>query len=99
MNVQTVNEITGHYQISKGVTKYDLEKLAANPKTQSIQFANPLIDKEIELLEFVVFSKRPDISLRVYGHYGKTCDLTFIQKIPSLRRISADCLMDAKGIE
>lgn len=99
MSVQTVNEIIGQYQISKGVTKSDLEKLASNSKTQSIQFAKPLSDKEIDLLENVVFSKRPDISLRVYGHYGETCDLTFIQRIPSLRRISADCLMDAKGIE
>jgi len=99
MRVQTVNEIIGQYQVSKGVTKNDLEKLATNPKTQSIQFASPLTDKEIELLEIVIFSHRPDISLRVYGHYGETCDLTFLQNIPSLRRISADCLMDAKGIE
>lgn len=99
MSVQTINEIIGQYQVSKGVTKNDLEKLATNPKTQSIQFASPLTDKEIELLEVIVFSKRPDISLRVYGHYGETCDLTFIQRIPSLRRISADCLIDAKGIE
>ena len=99
MSVQTVNEVVGQYQVSKGVTKNDLEKLASNPKAQAIQFASPLTDKEIELLELVVFSKRPDISLRVYGHYGETCDLSFIQRIPSLRRVSADCLMDAKGIE
>lgn len=99
MSVQTVNEIIGQYQISKGVTKNDLEKLVTNPKTQSIQFASPLTDKEIELLELAVFSKRPDISLRIYGHYGETCDLSFIQRIPSLRRVSADCLMDAKGVE
>lgn len=99
MSVQTVNEIFGQYEVSKGVSKNDLEKLAINPKTQSIQFASPLADKEIELLELIVFSKRPDISLRVYGHYGETCDLTFIQRTPSLRRFSADCLMDAKGIE
>lgn len=99
MSVQIVNEITGQYQISRGVTPNDLEKLASNPQTRSIQFATALTDREVELLEPVVFSKRPDISLRVYGHYGETCDLTFIQKIPSLRRILADCLMDAKGIE
>lgn len=99
MSVQTVNEIIGQYQVSKGVTKNDLEKLATNPKTQSIQFASPLTEKEIELLEIAVFSKRPDIALRVYGHYGEICDLTFLQKIPSVKRISADCLMEAKGIE
>lgn len=99
MSVQTVNEITGQYQISKGIRKKELEKLASNRKTQSIQFSNPLSKNEIELLEKIVFSRRPDISLRVYGHYGEQCDLTFIKKIPSLRKFSADCLMEAKGIE
>jgi hypothetical protein len=99
MNVHTINLISGHYEISKGVTKSDLEELANNPKTSIVQFSNPLDKNEIELLEKIVFSKRPDISLRIYGHYGKTCDLSFIERIPSLRKISADCLMDAKGIE
>lgn len=99
MSVQTINEITGQYQISKGIRKRELEKLASNKKTQSIQFASPLSNSEIDLLEKIVFYKRPDISLRVYGHYGENCDLTFIKKIPSLRKFSADCLMDANGIE
>lgn len=99
MSIQTVNEITGQYQISKGIREKELEKLASNKKTQSIQFASPLSNSEIDLLEKIVFSKRPDISLRVYGHYGENCDLTFIEKIPSLRKFSADCLMDASGIE
>lgn len=99
MSVQTVNEIIGQYQISKGIRKKELEKLASNKKTQSIQFVSPLSNSEIDLLEKIVFSKRPDISLRVYGHYGENCALTFIKKIPSLRKFSADCLMDASGIE
>jgi hypothetical protein len=99
MSVQTVNEITGQYQISKGVRKKELEKLASNKKTQSIQFASPLSKTEVELLEKIIFSRRPDISLRVYGHYSENCDLTFIKNIPSLRKFSADCLMEAKGIE
>lgn len=99
MTVNTVNEISGQYEISSGVTKADLEKLASNPKTQSIQFSRPLADNEIDLLEKVVFSKRPDISLRVYGHYTLQCDLSFIERIPSLRKVSADCLRNATGIE
>jgi len=98
-NVQTVSESAGQYQISKGISKKELEKLSNNPKTNSIQFVKPLDENEIILLEAIVFSKRPDISLRVYGHYGEECDLTFIEQIPSLRGFSADSLMDAKGIE
>ncbi|MEN7550806.1 hypothetical protein AAG747_22990 [Rapidithrix thailandica] len=97
MSLQIVNEIIGQYQIAKGITKNDLERLANNPRTKTIQFVDPLDNTEIDLLERIVFSKRPDITLRIYGH---TCDLTkYIDNIPSLRNISADCLMDAKGIE
>jgi hypothetical protein len=99
MNVQTINEKGGQYQISKGITKNEFEKLSSNPKTKSIQFSSSLSDKEIDLLENLVFSKRPDIALRVFGHYSEVCDLTFIEQLPSLRKFSADCLIDAKGIE
>jgi len=99
MGLQIINEILGDYEISSGLTKRDLKKIAKNPKSSSIQFASPLSKKEIDNLEKYVFSKRPDISLRVYGFYGEDCDLTFLERIPSLRKISADCLMNAKGIE
>ncbi|WP_295801532.1 hypothetical protein [Mucilaginibacter sp.] len=98
-SVHVVSETNGQYEISEGISKRDLEKLSNNLKTRSIQFSNPLSKNDIALLETTVFCKRPDILLRVFGHYGKVCDLTFIGQIPSLRRFSADCLMDAKEIE
>lgn len=99
MSVLNIITIHGHCEISKGVTKNDLLKLATNPNTQSIQLASPLADTEIDLLESEVFSRRPDIVLRVYGHYRDNCDLSFLERIPSLRKVTADCLMDASGIE
>lgn len=99
MAITTVNEIVGQYQISKGVTKDDLKSLAENPKTSSIQFSTPLDKKEVDYLEDIVFSQRPDILLRVYGHYSEDCDLQFLERIPSLRKLSADCLRNVKGIE
>lgn len=99
MGVRAVNEVTGQYEIYQGVTKNDLEQLTKNPKTSSIQFSTPLDKKVIDLLEEVVFSKRPDILLRAYGHYSEECDLQFLERIPSLRQFSADCLRNVKGIE
>lgn len=99
MNVQIVNEGTGQFQISTGIKKSELKDLGLNKKAKSIQFASPLKLEEIEMLENYLFSKRPDILLRVFGHYSTLCDLTFLRKIPSLRKFSADCLMEAKGIE
>lgn len=99
MALTTVNEIVGQYQISKGVTKADLKSLAENPKTSSIQFSTPLDKKEVDYLEDIIFSQRPDILLRVYGHYSEDCDLQFLERIPSLRKLSADCLRNVKAIE
>lgn len=87
------------YQIFRGVTKDELTKVAKDPKAKTLQFAEPLSDKEIELLQSIVFSNRPDITLRVFGHYGHSCDLTFLQKIPSAKNIFVDCLQNATGIE
>ena len=87
------------YQLFRGVTKDELTKVAKDPKAKTLQFAEPLSDKEIELLQSIVFSNRPDITLRVFGHYGHSCDLTFLQKIPSAKNIFVDCLQNATGIE
>lgn len=99
MAIRTVNKIIGQYEVSKGLKKEDLRPLANDPITSSIQFSSPLNEQEIGLLEDVIFSQRPDIALRVYGHYLEECNLSFLRRMPSLRKVSADCLRNAKGIE
>jgi len=99
MGLKVINEIIGQYQISKGVSIIDLQQIVQDTKSSSIQFVSPLSIEEIDNLEKYVFSKRNDISLRIYGHYTAECDLNFLERIPSLRRVTADCLMEAKGIE
>lgn len=97
MTLQLVSP--GRYQIFKGVSKSDLEKVVKDNKVNTLQFSEPLSDTEIKNLESIVFSKRPDITLRVFGHYGLICDLTFLEKIPSAQNIFADCLQNAVGVE
>lgn len=99
MSLTTVDLATGRYEISKGVTANELAKLAEDLKTSVIQFSRPIDTKTIALLEQVVFSKRQDIALRVYGHYSERCDLSFIEEIPSVRELSVDCLMEVTNID
>ncbi len=100
MAEKVVSEIGGgRYGISRGIKKSDLEKFAIDPKTQLIQIAEPLSEKEVELLESIVFSKRSDIQFRVYAHYNQVCNLTFLERIPSLRKLLINCILDATGIE
>lgn len=99
MSVKAVNEIIGQYQISKGITKKEIIELYENKNISSIQFSSPLNDFEFDYLEENLFSKRTDISLRVYGHYSEKCDLNFLKRIPSLQKFSADCLRSVQGFE
>ncbi|NQX56790.1 hypothetical protein HQN86_24445 [Pedobacter panaciterrae] len=99
MSIRTVDEISGRYEIEKGIKESDLIALVENPNTNVIQFSKPLAEKDIENLELLVFSKRKDITLRVYGHYIEGCDLRFLVNMPSLAKVTADCLYQATGIE
>ncbi|MBS7565750.1 hypothetical protein KHS38_15180 [Mucilaginibacter sp. Bleaf8] len=99
MAIHPVDEINERYQITTGFKKRGLKKLTNNPKTSVIQFSSPLTEKEIEALEEFVFAERPDITLRVFGHYMDDLDLNFLKRIPSLRSFSADSLRKTKGIE
>ncbi len=94
-----IKDIHGSYEISNGVTAHDLEKIVIDPKAWKIDFSNTWSEKEILLLESVVFSKRPDILLVVGGNHGDLCDLSLIQKLSSVRKLSIHGLMDIKGIE
>lgn len=99
ITMRAVNEIQGVYQISNDISRQELKWLRDNPKVTSIQFSTQLSIKIIHRLEKIIFRNRPDIFLRVYGFYGEVCDLSFLENIPSLRKVSADCLQHAKGIE
>jgi hypothetical protein len=86
-------------QIWPGFDRSELKTVVRDERTKTIQFSVPLATAEIEDLERIVFTRRRDITLRVYGHYGSTCDLSFLEKIPSVERLSADCLMRAVRVE
>jgi hypothetical protein len=85
--------------IGPGVTKAELEAIALNKEIRTVQFSVPLNNSGIDSLERIVLARRPDIELRVFGHYSSTCDLSFLERTPSVRRLSADCLMNAVGID
>lgn len=85
-------------QIAAGVSEKELRTIESDQKIKTVQFASPLNPIDIERLESIVFANRPDINLRVYGHYGATCDLSFLVKMPSVRRLNADSMLKAEGV-
>ena len=79
--------------------KKEIRALIDNNKVKVLQCSKPVSPRIWRLLNDMFFSKRPDVQLRVYGFYGEVCDLSFLKEMKNVRRFSADCLMDAKGIE
>jgi hypothetical protein len=81
------------------VTERDLEGLAGDPWIKVLQCSAPVSDSTWERLNTHFFAQRPDVQLRVYGHYWTECDLRFATRMTNVRRFAADCLMQATYVE
>jgi hypothetical protein len=77
----------------------EIESLVANHELRVLQTRETVDLKTCDLLNARFFAIRPDVELRVYGHYGETCNLSFLSQLPQLRRLAADCLGSATGAE
>ncbi|RKD86554.1 leucine-rich repeat domain-containing protein [Mangrovibacterium diazotrophicum] len=100
MSFKEINETLGRYNLSNKISKREIKKLAKIDKLSVIQFVDPVTDNSIwKNIETYLLSERPDIELRVFGHYGKECDLSFLQYLPSTKNFSADCLMECNNVE
>ena len=42
---------------------------------------------------------RDDITLRLYGFYSSICDLSFVSRLPNVKKFAADCLMKAIHVD
>ena len=81
------------------VTGREAKRLAALPRLVSVQFDAPLAPDSFDHLERHLFSVRPEVALRAYAHYSRVCDLSFVERVPSVTRFLADCLIRATGVE
>lgn len=85
-------------EFDDSVTKNDLQHLSDLPKVRTLQCSGPVNASTWSLLDEFFFSRRPDVELRVYGHYCVECDLAFARQMVNVRRFAADCLMRAKNV-
>ena len=90
---------TTRAEFEDGVSARDLDQLAARPTVKTLQCSAPVKAPVWPLLNDRFFSVRPDVELRVYGHYGTECDLSFAKRMTNVRRFAADCLMRARNVE
>jgi hypothetical protein len=90
---------TTRAEFDDAVTAVDLEQLADRPAVRTLQRSAPVPDSIWPLLNDAFFSRRPDVELRVYGHYSTDCDLSFARRMTNVRRFAADCLVQATNVD
>ena len=86
-------------QFDDSLTSDELAALVREPHLRVIQTSSPVRDSVWGALNTEFFSLRPDVELRVYGHYSKECDLSFVSRMTNVRRFAADSLRRARNID
>lgn len=97
MNVSRVE--SSRVEVSGELSSREIKKLATDIGLGVIQTATALPTKTWQRMNAELFSRRPDIELRVYGFYSDVCDLGFARLMTNVRRFSADCLHQAINVE
>ena len=63
-------------EFDEAASEYDFRELTKQPRLTVLQCSAPVPDATWRLVNEVFCAARPDVELRVYGHYSTECDLT-----------------------
>jgi hypothetical protein len=86
-------------QFGGALSVAEVDSLVADRTLKRIQTESPMDLATADLLNERLFSRREDVEFRVYWLGGPVWDLKFVTRMPNLRRLTADSMLDAKGIE
>jgi hypothetical protein len=93
----TRNFSRGRLDFVNSLTAEEVDRLAADPRLEVLHTRTRVEPSTWDLLNDRLFSQRPEVDLRVYGYAGY--DLSFVRRLPNVRRFLADCLIRARGVE
>lgn len=65
-------------------------QVAADPIVKHLQTSEPATEKTWRTIDAEICARRTDITIRVYGHYDTSCDLSLIRWLPNVRRFEVD---------
>jgi hypothetical protein len=86
-------------EFSDSASEDEFRKLTEQPLLTTLQCSEPVGDPVWTLVNEVFCAARPDVEIRIYGHYSTECNLAFARLLTNVRRFAADCLMRARGVE
>jgi hypothetical protein len=82
---------------ASNLTRAEVELLTLDPEVERVQCSSPIEPTSWDLLDEILFARRPEIELRLYGFHSSVCDLSFLHRTGNVRRFSAACLDSATG--
>ena len=86
-------------EFNDSVSAREVQEFAKSADIQVLQCSSPVRESVWKQLNEFFLGVRPEVELRVYGHYGTECNFDFLRWVPNVRSFTADCLMHATGIE
>lgn len=86
-------------QFDDDLSSKEIGELARESSLKVIQTSSPVSNAIWDRLNEEFFSLRPNVELRVYGHYSEECDLSLASRMTNVRRFAADSLRNARNVE
>jgi hypothetical protein len=83
----------------KELSEKEIEFIATNHEIKVLQTAELVDSNSWAIINELLLIKRPDLQIRVYGHYSQNFDLSFVQQLTNVRNLAIDCISDASNIE
>jgi hypothetical protein len=83
----------------RSLSEAEVQSLITDPEICVLQTNSEVEGETWDLLNKTLLIARQNIELRVYSFGSKVCDLSFVQRITNVRHFSANCLVQATGLE
>lgn len=81
----------GVIEVTKELTPAEINKLCKMSELRMIQYNHPLAADTYTDLNDLLFAKRSDVTLRIYGFYDEVCDLECLEYMPAVAKLSIEC--------
>ena len=86
-------------EFSDSLSEKEIRGLVSNQDISVLQTNSPVDVESWKRINNYLIPARPEIEIRIYGHYSSECDLSIVKNIPDVQNLSVDCLMSASNID
>ncbi len=79
--------------LKPGLSQVDIDNILNTYPLDRVQIDDYIDENSLRLLNQQLFTARPDVAFRIYGHPFK--DMSFISSLTNVRKLCLDCMYDA----